>query len=1152
MMNDKILTTQSILKCDEIKVKELISKFFSCVLTKDTEEAKKLISPNTTIIGTSGTISMKELISLLQVDNNGYSCFIPHYEEMECLRLKDSLFNLIVPLTVIEGEIGTFLITTTFTVDIEQEEILFLSIPLQDLKNTTKDYIIGQMSFYLGPNYKITLIDDLVAHFLKYKNGLDMKKALDSNILNALKEGDKEEFIELLNSNKDSYLPVLNKVSLLNKNGKGIDVSIEMNIIKVKSTIYKVIATVHDLMRDEDENVLNGRRFYRLINILNSSPTPFFIKNLKGEYVGTNKSYLKSLGLDETYNIIGKTDYDYLSKELADLFTREDDIIIRTKKPLSKFAEDVDSNGDPKNFQYTKAPLIENGKVVGLICFILDVSIVTNLNKELLKSQLELGFIFNNSKISYYIKDTNFRFRRVNKTFLRQNDVTEEEIIGKTSEEIFEEKQKGSMVSFTSQERDIVKTKKPFYMSQYLIDTSGKKRYFSLSESPLLDDDGSVIGIVGAVEDITVAVERHLRLVERYQNVMKVISDDNFQLFMKIDIDTGIIEEYKAVDSTHNYENSQYNEDFINAVSKIFVYDNDKKNFLETFSFRNLKASFSPEGRFSREYTYSRIKGKLGVATVDGSYSVNPSNNHKELFIYAFDITTKSHLNELIASITQTGYDFIVKANLQVDRCEFVVYDKDIYDIPKDENFTVSKFLDLCFEKALAPILSAEEAIESAKECLMSKDEFSFTIDTIDGRRKSIVVRPLNRERDTYLIIQTDITDITMKDSELQKKLKQSIIDSERANNIKSDFLARMSHDMRTPLNGIMGLADFGVAEAENPEIEEYFRKIKMSSNYLLTLLNDVLDMQSIERGKIRIFPKAISIKKTIKEVETIVIPRAKEKDITLNIVYPDNTPKYINNDPVRISQVLVNILSNAIKYTPNGGTVNFFNELIDYDQSTYKIVIQDNGVGMSKKFQERMFDSFTTETNVLSPIEGGTGLGLAISNSIVRLMGGHIECKSELGVGTTFTIFLPIDPISAKRYKEMNESQEQVDFTKMKKKKVLICEDNAINIMILKKILEDKGLIVDTAANGEIGAKKVKENKYDFIFMDIKMPVMDGLTAAKEIRTFNTEVPIIALSANAYKEDVEKSIESGMNAHLSKPIDRNDLFKTLSKYLPK
>lgn len=129
--------------------------------------------------------------------------------------------------------------------------------------------------------------------------------------------------------------------------------------------------------------------------------------------------------------------------------------------------------------------------------------------------------------------------------------------------------------------------------------------------------------------------------------------------------------------------------------------------------------------------------------------------------------------------------------------------------------------------------------------------------------------------------------------------------------------------------------------------------------------------------------------------------------------------------------------------------------------------------------------------------------------------------------------------------------ARSRLDFTK-KKKKVLICEDNAINIMILKKILEDKGLIVDTAANGEIGAKKAKENKYDFIFMDIKMPVMDGLTAAKKIRTFNTDVPIIALSANAYKEDVEKSLEAGMNAHLSKPIDRNDLFKTLSKYLPK
>lgn len=420
-------------------------------------------------------------------------------------------------------------------------------------------------------------------------------------------------------------------------------------------------------------------------------------------------------------------------------------------------------------------------------------------------------------------------------------------------------------------------------------------------------------------------------------------------------------------------------------------------------------------------------------------------------------------------------------------------------------------------------------------------------INFIKGKRKEFKVRTVSQEKGIYVVLCSDITEITQKDIQMKKKLAESMQKAQIANNVKSEFLASMSHDMRTPLNGILGLANFGIEEAEDPKIVDYFSKIKVSSFFLYTLLNDVLDIQSIEQGKINIKNGNVDLYSRLSDLENMLRPRAIEKNINFNINRIGKLPHFVYTDGTRFTQILVNIISNAIKYTPERGSVTCnIKNITDTFKPYLQFEISDNGYGMSKKFQKHMFESFATEKNRSSAKEGGTGLGLSIVKNLTELMGGTVECNSTLNVGTTFVLKLPLKVISKEEFESAGTNFELQNFEDLQGKHILICEDNYLNTVIVKKILEKRGMITDTASNGQIGVEKALNNEYDAILMDIRMPVMGGLEAASKIREFNTTIPIIALSANAYKEDINNSLEVGMNMHLVKPIEIDKLFTVL------
>ncbi|MCM1224361.1 MAG: response regulator, partial [Lachnospiraceae bacterium] len=377
----------------------------------------------------------------------------------------------------------------------------------------------------------------------------------------------------------------------------------------------------------------------------------------------------------------------------------------------------------------------------------------------------------------------------------------------------------------------------------------------------------------------------------------------------------------------------------------------------------------------------------------------------------------------------------------------------------------------------------------------------------------------------------------------------------------KSDFLSRMSHDLRTPMNGILGMAQLAEDELNQPQaIQEDLRKIKSSSQYMLGLLNDILDMSKIESGKMEIHKSRNSVSEMLESVVTMAKSMCQSNGIHFHCNMDANKymNTFINVDRLHIQQVIMNLLSNASKFTPEGGRVDFLVNILGRkgDIINAEFVISDTGSGMTKEFQKVMFDSFTQDVNSINKV--GTGLGLSIVHNLVQLMNGTIECDSAPGQGTKFFIRMDIEFLEeASGGDKKDSAQKSGKAVELSGKRILLVEDNPLNQEISRRLLQKKGMVVTTVENGLIALDTFSQsemNSFDLILMDVMMPVMGGIESATKIRALERqdakEIPIIALTANAFTEDIEKCIAAGMNTHLSKPINPVLLINTISEYL--
>ena len=381
---------------------------------------------------------------------------------------------------------------------------------------------------------------------------------------------------------------------------------------------------------------------------------------------------------------------------------------------------------------------------------------------------------------------------------------------------------------------------------------------------------------------------------------------------------------------------------------------------------------------------------------------------------------------------------------------------------------------------------------------------------------------------------------------------------AQEANRSKSSFLANMSHDIRTPMNAIVGITSLIEHECDDGEkVKEYAKKIELSSQHLLGIINDVLDMSKIETGKTTLKYADFSISELLQEMNTVFHPQANEKHQTFVITGEDIQHDWVKGDRVHLMQIFTNLLSNAVKYTQAGGIIQFIVEECQTNSSVYAkfhFMVKDNGMGMSPDFKDKIFDAFTREESSLTNKIQGTGLGMAITRNLVEVMGGTIDVESVKGQGSCFEVLLDLKIAEQRVAAPTQKIQENMqDISVLKGMRFLCAEDNELNAEILTELLKIEGAECTICENGEEILKAFEQSApgdYDMILMDVQMPVMNGYEATKAIRRSSHElaktIPIIAMTANAFSEDIQHSLAAGMNAHISKPVAMRILEKTV------
>ena len=430
----------------------------------------------------------------------------------------------------------------------------------------------------------------------------------------------------------------------------------------------------------------------------------------------------------------------------------------------------------------------------------------------------------------------------------------------------------------------------------------------------------------------------------------------------------------------------------------------------------------------------------------------------------------------------------------------------------------------------------------------------------------SISRRSLAEQKAEYEKRNNEIQTQAMKEmEESNKKLKkakdittEALQTAENANKAKTDFLSNMSHDIRTPMNAIIGMTSLIRHDAGNKaKVIEYADKIDISSQHLLGIINDVLDMSKIEAGKTVFKYTDFSILDFITELNTIFHSQIDEKNQTLTIIKENIRHEWVNGDQVHLMQIFSNLVSNAVKYTQEGGKIQFLVEECETKSSVYakyRFLVSDNGMGMSADFKDTIFDAFTrAESSMTNKIQG-TGLGMAITKNLVEAMGGTIDVESELGQGSCFEVLIDLR-IAEDRFVSSTEQAEKDEpaGNVLKGMRFLCAEDNELNAEILMELLKIEGAECTICENGKRVLEAFEQSApgdYDMILMDVQMPVMNGYEATKAIRRSSHElaktIPIIAMTANAFSEDIQHSLAAGMNAHVSKPVEMKVLEKTI------
>ncbi|MEG2002892.1 MAG: ATP-binding protein, partial [Clostridia bacterium] len=536
-------------------------------------------------------------------------------------------------------------------------------------------------------------------------------------------------------------------------------------------------------------------------------------------------------------------------------------------------------------------------------------------------------------------------------------------------------------------------------------------------------------------------------------------------------------------------------------------------------------------------------------------------------YLYSTNVTNERTMQSVMSAIAKTDYDFLVvvdsKRNMAARYSEKElnnVYAHESDNFEEDTRKYISEFVCVEDQKRTLTEFTMKNILYNLDKLGSYNIFYSIYNEQGEKLQKQLRFCYIDKELKNFLMTRTDITKAVEEQEKKNRELTAAVEMAEQANAAKSEFLSRISHEIRTPMNAIMGMDQLELQNLDDKVfLKDCIEKSQYASQYLLFLINDILDMSKIESGNVALKNEVFSCEKLIHSVNTIIGSQAEIKGVKYIVtVFNGHDISYVG-DSVRIQQILINILTNAIKFTPSGGKVCLDISQIEKNDKNVKICfkISDSGIGISPEFLPKIFKPFSQEHTGSTSGYGGSGLGLAISQNLAKLMGGDITVQSKLGEGTTFNVVITLKMLEQNdKYKKASDdsSDDKFDFSG---KRILLVEDQALNVIVAKKLLEFKNANVDVAENGLSGFEmfaNAPERYYDAVLMDIRMPVMDGLQSAGKIRELDSEwakvVPIIAMSANAFDDDILKSHNAGMNAHLAKPIDATLLYTALEQLM--
>ena len=914
-----------------------------------------------------------------------------------------------------------------------------------------------------------------------------------------------------------------------------------------------------------------------LQKILDTTQTMIFWKDEQRRFVGVNQAFLDYYGFPGQEVLLGKTDEEMGWHSDSEAFENDEWQVLRQGKSFSMVHGKCMARGEEREILASKSPLYEQGKIVGLVGSFIDVTEQYRKQDEIASLTRKLDGIPGGIAIfKRHYKE--LRCISVNKCLERLLGVSASALVGQSVREIA-----AACVLPQDRERWVWENMQLHGQSKSV---SGTYRFYNQTADKIiwLHMDCRLVREPGDEELVYCTYTNVNRLMqdeeelegtrrqeeERYaraQELLRQEQEENIVVKGHYNFTRNLVLEYTAfLDQVYKTTKGTSFDDAFAGLMQLSYTEADRERLAATLNRGHILESFA-RGEMHLKVSYRRLLNgtePIWLLLVMQTFK-SPSTGDVEGISYTYDITEKVLKENIVNKLGGLGYDELGIVYLQngfwrcyqfrnyLRREPHLVTNKGPWDV-EIERYVREDVVPEQRQRVLA-----ELRLPAIVQQLTKRDVYTFTnsVRLQDGSLRQEQLQFSYQDRETLFYCMSDITVQFIHENAQLADLAAAKLAADKANQSKSNFLSSMSHDLRTPLNGIIGFTNLALQAKDVEAKQDFLHKIKSSGELLEDLVNDTLELSRIESGKQILEPETVTEKDFWEEVVTAMIPSAQMKNIQLQAEKTLPVDELISLDRVKAKRILLNLISNAIKYTPQGGRIKVAISALEPPEHgcSRRLVIEDTGIGMTPGFLARMYEPFSQEHRPEAGNVTGTGLGLAIVKMNVDLMGGTIRAVSKVGVGTRFTVDLPVEHWPRTEAQETLAAvrKSELDLQRLAGWKVLLCEDNYLNAEIATLLLKDKQMEVDWARDGQQGLLKFRDSLpgyYDIILMDIRMPVLDGYKTTRAIRkltrTDAATVPVIAMTANAFEEDLREATAAGMDAYITKPVNPEHLYRTL------